>query len=207
MSHVVTQASVHEPQAEHGPRRVPGESGIWLFILLDMLIFVEMFIIFTVYRADDRVPFERAQEAMIPAFGLAYTLLLLTSSWCVVMAVNAARRREFHYASRLVNWGFMLGAAFALLKVVEYAEKFISGYGPTSNDFLMFYFVMTFVHLLHATAGLFVLRYMQRQIRVLERDWAPHERAHTHAIETGAVYWHMVDLLWIVLFALFYLRG
>lgn len=188
-------------------RRVPGESGIWIFILLDMLIFAEMFCIYVWYRAGDRELFETSQHAVNPAYGLIYTLLLLTSSWCVVLAVSAARKQMFDTASTLVLWAIGLGAAFVAIKFVEYGAKLSVGITPITNQFFMFYFVMTFVHLLHASVGLGVLTYMRNQVRALQHSGIQDDRRPMRMIETSGVYWHMVDLLWIVLFALFYLRG
>jgi nitric oxide reductase NorE protein len=188
-------------------RRMPGESGIWVFILLDMLIFAEMFYVFVWYRAENRELFDTSQHAVNPLFGLIYTLLLLSSSWCVVMAVSAARKRLFDLSSRLAWWGFLLGTAFVVIKLIEYGGKLHAGITPVTNDFFMLYFVLTFVHLLHASVGLGVLLYMRKKIRGLRAAPDRTEPGRIRMIETSAVYWHMVDLLWIVLFALFYLRG
>jgi nitric oxide reductase NorE protein len=188
-------------------RRVPGESGIWIFILLDMMIFAEMFGIFAWYRAQNRDIFQSSQLAVNPVFGLVYTLLLLTSSWCIVMAVSAVRRRLFETASRFVQWGFALGAAFVAIKFIEYGQKLHAGITPVTNEFFMFYFVMTIVHLLHVSVGLGVLLYMRNQVRGLQHSAVRPERSPMRMIEASAVYWHMVDLLWVILFALFYLRS
>jgi nitric oxide reductase NorE protein len=188
-------------------RRVPGEPGIWIFVLLDMSIFAEMFGIFAWYRADQGDLFGSSQRLVNPLYGLVYTLLLLSSSWCVVLAVSAARKRMVELSSKLVVCGFGLGAAFAVLKFVEYGGKFSAGITPQSNEFFMFYFVMTFVHLLHALVGLGVLTYMRRQIMALTHEPVGTDSRRERLIVSSAIYWHMVDLLWIVLFALFYLRG
>jgi nitric oxide reductase NorE protein len=134
-------------------RRVPGEPGIWVFIPLDKLIFAEMFGIYAWYRREHGGLFAESQHAVNPWFGLTYTLLLLTSSWLVVMAVSGARQRRIELSSRLVLWGFAFGAAFVGLKFIEYGAKFSAGITPVTNDFFMFYFVMRFVHLLHASVG------------------------------------------------------
>lgn len=186
-------------------RRIPGDPGIWIFIFLDMLIFMEMFCLFGWYRSQNRELFEVSQHAVKPAYGLLYTVLLLSSSWCVVMAVGAARKGLIDLASKLVLWAFAFGAAFAAIKVIEYSDKISTGITPVTNDFFMFYFVMTFAHLLHATVGLGVLWYVRNQIKALASPSSSPGRLRM--IESGAVYWHMIDLLWIVLFALFYLRG
>jgi nitric oxide reductase NorE protein len=190
-----------------GARNVPGEPGIWVFVLLDMSIFAWMFGIFAWYRAEHGELFRASQDAVNPWYGLVYTLLLLTSSWCVVMAVSAARKRMIELSSKLIQWGFLLGAAFAVIKVFEYGGKFSAGITPQTNSFFMFYFVLTFVHLLHASVGLGVLAYMRNEIGKLADSPVGTDGGRMPVIESGAIYWHMVDLLWIVLFALFYLRG
>ncbi|ORB45495.1 hypothetical protein BST39_04600 [Mycobacterium paraseoulense] len=189
-----------------GLRRIPGEPGIWVFAILDMLIFAEMFGIYGWYRADHYEVFQNAQSKVIPAFGLAYTVILLTSSWLVVLAIGAARKGEIELADKLAGGGLALGVSFAVLKLIEYGIKLSQGITPVTNDFFMFFFVMTFVHLLHASVGIGVLAYMRLRIRRLTPG-APSGSKSFGVIETCGIYWHMVDLLWIVLFALFYLRG
>ena len=188
-------------------RRLPGEPGIWVFAILDMLIFAEMFGIYGWYRADHYDAFHAAQDHVTPLFGLAYTVILLASSWFVVMAVSAARKGQLALAGKLVQVGLALGASFVVIKFVEYGTKVAQGITPITNDFFMFFFVMTFVHLLHASVGLGVLAYMRRRIHALSIGSGNLDSKDMRVIETCAIYWHMVDLLWIVLFALFYLRG
>ncbi|MGZ8813333.1 MAG: cytochrome c oxidase subunit 3 [Mycobacterium sp.] len=194
------------PTATRQPR-VPGEPGIWVFAILDMLIFAEMFGIYGWYRADHYEAFQAAQSSVIPLFGLAYTVILLSSSWFVVLAISAARKSQLELADKLVKVGLALGASFAVIKLIEYGTKVAQGITPVTNDFFMFFFVMTFVHLLHAVAGLGVLVYMRRRIQALPIGSENLHSKDMRVIETCGIYWHMVDLLWIVLFALFYLRG
>lgn len=188
-------------------RHIPGEPGIWVFVLFDMLIFAEMFVIFAWYRAENGELFRVSQDKLIPLFGLVYTLLLLTSSWCIVSAVVATRKRLLATASKLVSVGIALGAAFVALKLVEYGVKFASGVTPQTDDFFMFYFVVTVVHLLHTFVGLGVLVYMRQMIKSLTGPPPSGGPRTMRVIEVSAIYWHMVDLLWIVIFAIFYLKG
>ncbi|MFL6090104.1 MAG: cytochrome c oxidase subunit 3 [Aeromicrobium sp.] len=197
------------PAGKIRSRKIPGESGIWIFLLGDMLVFAEMFFIFVLLRAQNRELFATSQNLVNPFFGLIYTLLLLASSWAVVMAVSTARKGSIDLSSRLLWWGFAGGAAFAAIKIVEYATKLTAGITPATNQFFMMYFVMTLVHLLHACVGLAALVYVRTQVTALgfaEPD-SVDRLERLRMIEVGAVFWHMVDLLWIVLFALFYLRG
>ena len=92
----------------------------------------------------------------------------MTSSWLVVLAISAARKGELDLADKLARGGLALGVSFAVLKLIEYGTKLSQGITPLTNDFFMFFFVMTFVHLLHASVGIGVLVYMRRRIRSAE---------------------------------------
>jgi nitric oxide reductase NorE protein len=188
-------------------RKVPAEGGIWVFVALDVLVFAWMFGIFAYSRAGDSEAFRSAHAAITPAFGLAYTVLLLTSSWCVVTAISAFKSSDHVLAERFITWGIRLGAAFAVLKLVEYSVKFAGGYRPVTNEFLMFYFVLTFVHLMHACAGLIALGFVRSRIRSAVAGDGRGSALDVQHVEAVGIFWHMVDLLWIFLFALFYLGG
>ncbi|WP_428338925.1 cytochrome c oxidase subunit 3 [Mycobacterium sp.] len=206
---VATVRDAKEAAVSARLRKVPGESGIWVFLMGDMLVFAAMFFIYGLTRAENRNMFDTSQRMINPVYGLVYTLLLLASSWAVVMAVTAARKGLIDLASRLVVWGFAGGAAFVAIKFVEYGGKLAAGITPETNQFFTLYFVLTFVHLLHASLGLGVLMYVRSQVKALGSNAFDDadRRDRFRMIEVGGVYWHMVDLLWIMLFALFYLRG
>jgi nitric oxide reductase NorE protein len=180
---------------------LPGEPGLWIFILGDMLVFGLMFCTYLFYRADAPDLYARSQQLLNRPIGMVNTLVLLTSSWFIAAAVQDAQKRK---RSQLIAWklgaGWCCGLLFLILKSVEYAEKFHAGINVTTNDFFMFYFVLTGVHFLHVLAGLAVMGYFWRRY-INDRDGlvAPHN------LESGAVFWHLIDLLWIVLFPLLYL--
>ena len=197
----------HDDRRARQARRIPAEGGIWVFVALDVLIFGWMFGIYGYHRADSPAAFHSAHEVITPWFGLAYTLLLLTSSWFVVNAIASLKTHDLQFADRSIVWGIRFGVAFAVLKLVEYFVKFAHGYLPVTNEFLMFYFVLTFVHLMHACAGLIALGFVRRQIRAAAADNADLPPQRLQLVEAAGIFWHMVDLLWIFLFALFYLGG
>jgi nitric oxide reductase NorE protein len=204
----VTATGTPRDDAGGKVRRIPGEPGIWMFVLLDSLVFMQLFWIFAWYRAENRELYQASQEQWVnPVYGLVYTILLLTSSWCIVMAITGVRKRYFDTACRFVLLGFALGAAFVVIKFFEYGEKITSGITPVTNEYFMFYFVMTIVHLVHVVVGLGVLAYVHRQIRVMRLSADQSDPRRMRSIETSGIYWHFVDMLWIVLFALFYLRS
>lgn len=179
---------------------LPGVEGVWVFIAAYMTIFALLFLSFMVGRQADPALYEASRQALDIDFGGINTLILLSSSWCVVMAVEAVRRNQLARVPHWIAGGLLLGLSFLVSKAFEYGAKIEAGITMLSNDFYMYYFTMTGLHLFHVIAGnvlLIVLWNMARQRRF----------THGNAVvlECGATYWHMVDLLWIVLFPLLYL--
>jgi nitric oxide reductase NorE protein len=181
-------------------RRIPGESGIWVIIFGDLLVFSLFFGTFAYYRMDEPELFRRAQSDLSQSFGLLNTLLLLTSSWAVAKAIKLARAGDGERARGLVGLAMLLGAGFVVVKAFEYREKLVAGIGPSTNDFFMFYFTYTGIHLLHVFAGLGALAFLRSHII------HPPEPGTIALIEGCGVFWHLVDILWVVLFAILYLH-
>jgi nitric oxide reductase NorE protein len=192
-----------QPRAAARPaprRRVPGEAGIWVFILGDLLIFALFFVTFVVDRSRETELFEAARAELHLSWGALNTLLLLTGSLFVVWAVHAARAGKLPEASRFMSWAMGCGVFFGINKVVEYTDKIRSGHGPDSNIFFTYYFCFTGLHALHLVVALCVLGRMRWLLK--QPDFGPEDIG---TLESAATYWHLVDLLWIVLFALLYL--
>ncbi|BBZ64522.1 cytochrome c oxidase subunit 3 [Mycolicibacterium monacense] len=181
-------------------RRIPGEAGTWVFLFGDMLVFGVFFGTFLVARAGDPELFERSRATLHIGIGLADTLVLLTSSLCVVVALGAVRAGAGALARRAVIAAIGLGVVFVGLKVSEYLSLGAAGHGPGANDFYLYYFILTGLHLFHVAIGLTVLAVVADQVRR-----PPLTPGRTALVEGGACFWHLVDLLWIVLFALLYL--
>ncbi|MCX2929980.1 cytochrome c oxidase subunit 3 family protein [Mycobacterium sp. CVI_P3] len=197
-----TQVAHSAMAPDEGVRRnhVPGEAGIWIFILGDMGIFAVLFATFLVYRSKDVALFDDSQQHLNTTFGLINTLLLLASSMLVVLAVSAVRKGTPRPAPLLIAGAIGCGLAFSVLKVVEYTGKIDAGITPQTNTFYMFYFLLTGLHWFHLLLGLAVLSYLLVSAR---RD--RHDARQLAWFEGGGCFWHMVDLLWIVLFPLIYL--
>lgn len=188
-------------QAEQVIRRVPGEEGVWVIILGDLLVFSLFFGTYAYYRALEPAQFAAAQAHMVQAFGLLNTLLLLTSSLAVVLAIEAARAGRAAPARRHATVAMLLGAGFVVVKYFEYGDKVRDGLLPSTNNFYMLYFTFTAVHLLHVCAGLAALAFVRARVA---RPLTPGALA---AVESCALFWHLIDILWVVLFAIFYLHG
>jgi nitric oxide reductase NorE protein len=179
---------------------VPGEVGVWVFIFGDLLVFAVLFLTYLYYRADEPALFNRSQEQLNQTFGAVNTLLLLVSSLLVVMALRAVRRGLHRTAPWLIAGAFACGLAFSALKFVEYHDKVGHDITPATDKFYMLYFVLTGLHWFHLIIGLGVLSFLfvlSRKPQLSEMQFA--------FLEGGACFWHMVDMLWIVLFPLLYL--
>jgi len=189
----------HTRQAKAVPH-LPGEAGIWVLILGDMVVFSLFFGTYLYYRADDVALFNQSQHALNRNFGAINTFLLLTSSWFIAMAVQFARSGRGREVTRLIGAAMACGGGFAVIKVLEYHEKIAAGIMIATNQFFMFYFILTGVHFLHLTLGMGFLTYLW--VRSRTALWTQKDIA---VLEIGATFWHLVDLLWIVLFPLLYL--
>ncbi|OSC28661.1 cytochrome c oxidase subunit 3 [Mycobacterium paraintracellulare] len=193
--------TVEAPSTTAAPaRRLPGESGTWVFLLGDMLVFGAFFATFMVER--DKAPelFDVARKTLHLGVGLANTLVLLTSSLFVVVALGALRSGAHRLARSVVSGAIACGATFIALKAFEYSSLVVDGHGIGANHFYLYYFILTGVHLFHVCVGMGVLTFL------LTQTGRPELGATRMAVvEGGACFWHLVDLLWIVLFPLLYL--
>jgi len=182
--------------------RVPGEEGLWVFILGDMCVFGLFFGTILVTRAQQPAMFADAQAHLHPVLGILNTVLLLTASLFVVLGTRDVRATGLVRRTPLVL-ALLCAAGFAVVKVTEYSLLVGDGYTAGTNDFFMYYFVFTGIHLAHLTIGLAVLTFLVRTAGTAARSGLSERRVM--AVECGAVYWHMVDMLWLVLFPLLYL--
>lgn len=191
-------ATDRRPSSSAAPH-LPGEEGIWVFIFGDMVVFGVFFGTIAVARAHDRATFATSQAMLHPALGLVNTLLLLTASLLVVLGMRALRA-----GVRSGRWLFLgalaCAAGFAAVKVTEYLLVLGDGARPSTSDFFMYYFIFTGIHLTHLVIGSIVLVFLARRTA----KGKPNKR-RIRAAECGACYWHMVDVLWLVLYPMLYL--
>ncbi|NTY60329.1 cytochrome c oxidase subunit 3 family protein [Mycolicibacterium sphagni] len=171
---------------------------MWFFVIGDLIIFGAYFVAYMYYRQHDHEVFLQSQARLNLDIGAINTVVLLTSSLFVALGTSAARAGKTADGARLFGIALAFGAAFPLFKLFEYVPEIIAGSTPGTNLFFMYYFVMTGMHLCHVLLGLVILSFV---IRNLKGSAPP----RISFVETGATYWHMVDVLWLVLFALLYL--
>jgi nitric oxide reductase NorE protein len=188
-------------QTDHADRRqrgthLPGDGHMWLMVLGDLIIFGGYFIVYMVQRAMAPAAYLQAQQHLSITIGVLNTVVLVTSSWFVAQAVRAAADADYERAVRLIYGGGACGVLFIGVKAYEWTMKITQGY-TNSNEFFMFYYMLTGVHMFHVALGVLILGIVVRELR-------NPRRRRPSMVEQGATYWHMVDLLWLVIFGLLY---
>lgn len=185
------------PAEARRARHLPGDIDMWVMILGDLFFFGAYFVVYMVFRARSADEFAAAQHHLGIGIGVANTVVLLTSSLFVALAVIAVRERAIRTAQRLVLAAAACGLVFTIVKVYEWHHEITNGH-TVSDEFFSFYYVLTGVHLAHLLLGMLILGIVVRELRNPARQ-------RIGIVEQGALFWHMVDLLWVVIFAMIYL--
>lgn len=179
--------------------RLRGDLAIWLIIAAELLTFGLLFVSFGFARAREMALFNALQATLDIRSGAVNTVLLVTGSWCVARAVHALRADDSRHGSRWLLAAIVCALAFMTIKGLELATRFEAGIDLSTNTFWMFYIILTGFHFLHVAvaAAILLVVWVQARRGVYGSD-------SMHTPETAAAFWHMVDLLWIVLFPLLY---
>jgi cytochrome c oxidase subunit III len=186
--------------------------GMWAFLGSEALLFTGLFALYGTYRALYPEEFALAVTHNDATIGTTNTLVLLTSSFTVALAVHEVRIARPRRAIWLLLASIFLAFVFLALKMTEYAEHFRQGIYPGSNyrfaeltgygaqAFFTIYFLATGLHALHVIAGSAVLGWLAFGVwrRALTAAYPTH-------VELGALYWHLVDIIWIFLWPCLYL--
>lgn len=185
--------------------------GMWLFIFTELLLFGGLFIIYSIYRFLNQEAFHLGGQEMDLTIGAANTVILLVSSMTIAMSTSALQKKNKKLTLILIGITFLLGIVFLINKYYEWGVKFEHGIWPGSehldNDlsegeilFFGLYFVMTGLHALHIMVGMGVMSFAF--VRVVRGTVNPERPS---LLENAGLYWHLVDIIWIFLFPLFYL--
>lgn len=192
-------ASASFPSSLPPAVRLRGDFGVWLIILAELLTFGILFVAFAFARVREIALFNAGQATLDLHSGALNTVLLITGSWCVARAVHGVRVGRPRTGARWLLAALLCGCGFVVVKLAEYAAKLREGIDLTSNTFYTLYLMLTAFHFLHVVVAMLALAYLWLRLRA--GAYGLHDM---HAMETGAAFWHMVDLLWIVLFPLVY---
>jgi cytochrome c oxidase subunit III len=184
--------------------------GMWLFIFTELLLFGGLFIVYSVYRFIHPQAFHLAAEELDVTVGTINTVILLISSATVAMSITAMQKKNKRAALLLVGITMLLALVFLVNKYFEWKVKFghqlypgsplLPELGSGDTMFYGLYFLMTGLHALHIIIGFVLLAVIAGFIR---KDRITHD--NFQLLENGGLYWHLVDIIWIFLFPLFYL--
>lgn len=186
------------------------KTGMWLFLFTEMLLFGGLFIVYSVYRYRNPVAFHLAAQDLSVFIGTLNTIILLTSSTTIAMSITALQKNNKKLCLLLLSVTIILGIAFLVNKYFEWGEHIREHIYPGSavlalrghGDVLFYglYFFMTGLHALHIIVGLVFILIITNSIY---KDKINADN-YVH-LENSGLYWHLVDLIWIFLFPLFYL--
>jgi len=185
----------------------PGDFAVWIIIYVELLTFGLFFIGYAFSRRANLEMFNTSQLMLNQTSGFINTLILVTSSYFVAKGVQYMRNMtqdtikiSNKKASLWLAFAMICGVAFLFVKGSEFAYIFGQGVTLSTNKFFMFYLLLTMFHFMHVVLGTIILFNVRQRTKV--SGYTPDD---TRGFESGASYWHMVDLLWIVLFPLIYI--
>ncbi|MBL4660249.1 MAG: cytochrome c oxidase subunit 3 family protein [Alcanivoracaceae bacterium] len=181
-------------------RLLPGDFAIWIFIFAELLVFGIFFISYAVVRVQNIDMFNHYQLSLNRETGAINTILLITSSYFVVRAVRAIKLNQIKQCYHFIYAALICGGLFLVLKTYEFQDKFSAGISLDTNTFYMFYLSLTIFHYMHVILGMIIL--LAIAIKAQRGKYSSQDYI---GVETGGAYWHMVDLVWIILFPLIYI--
>jgi cytochrome c oxidase subunit 3 len=186
------------------------KTGMWLFLFTEMLLFGGLFVVYSVYRYRNAMAFHFAAEELSVFIGTINTIILLISSSTIAMSITAIQKKNKKFALLLIGITIFLGFAFLVNKYFEWGGHIREHIYPGSSvlalrgqgDVLFYglYFFMTGLHALHIIIGLVFIGVISVKIfrdKITSDNYV--------LLENSGLYWHLVDLIWIFLFPLFYL--
>jgi len=179
--------------------RLPGDLAMWFFILAELTVFAILFIGFAVSEQLNPEMFVQGKAKLHQITGLINTLTLITSSFFVALALTKMHQGYGKQAAKLLVVAKLVASIYIGVKIWEYLSLFELGIDIETNTFFTLYFMITFFHLMHVLLGMVILIFV-----ALKAAKNEYNESNISGFESGASYWHMVDLLWIILFPLIY---
>lgn len=203
-------APLHEPWESHARQREATVFGLWTFLASELLLFGGLFLVYAIHRWEDGPAFSKAAAHTDMWLGTLNTALLLTSSAAIAVAGRALEAGRARTAVIGVWVTLLLGLGFLVVKAFEYRKDLhehlwpapdFALAEPAARIFFGLYWTSTGLHALHVTAGL---------VLIARLAWMAHRgllMKRPESMEATSLYWHLVDLIWVVLYPCLYLVG
>jgi len=177
----------------------PGGILLWVLITVELITFGAALIALAVSSRDNPELYHQSRLQLNATFGAINTLFLLTSGYFMAMTVRKVKQKNIKKAAFYNQLAMLGGLLFLLLKSVEYYEKIQHGLTIGYNTFFTFYWLLTAFHVIHVLVGLGILFFMYLGMRKAQAN------PDILNVEAGAAFWHMCDLIWLLLFPMLYL--
>ncbi|CAI8826038.1 nitric oxide reductase NorE protein [Pseudomonas sp. IT-P171] len=181
------------------PRHLPGDLAMWFFILAELSVFAILILAFAVTQAIKPQMFSESRLLLNTSTGLAMTLSLLTAGLFAALAQEQVRRSRPRHGAGFLLMALLAASVYVVLKLTEYRHLLASGLGIEHNTFFTLYWILTGFHFLHVLLGMVILGWLAERCRR-----GLYDASKRSGFESGVLYWHMVDLIWVMLFPLVY---
>lgn len=203
MNHAATVSDMPAIAAERpiarDDRRIPGSKAIWVGIFAELTEFALMFFVYFIARVHHPEAFSEGPGKLSMLAGGANTVIMLTSSFFVARAVLAIRRDDRRICLRWLTAALVTGIGYPVVKFFEVRWNLDQGLNGSGDVFQLSYYYLTFNHLVHVSWGLLGLLW------ILLRTYSGGYTAHDHrGLVAFASYWHATDMIWLMIFPLFY---
>ena len=180
-------------------KKLPGDLAMWFFILAELTVFAIFFIGFSVSEQLNEEMFSLGKAQLHQTAGLINTIALITSSFFVALALTKIHKAQAKQSVLLLLIAKAFAITYISVKIWEYLSLFEQGITIETNTFFTLYFLITAFHLMHVLLGMVILSF------IAHSAWqGKYQNNDVSGFEAGTSYWHMVDLLWIILFPLIY---
>jgi nitric oxide reductase NorE protein len=180
-------------------RHLPGDLAMWFFILAELSVFAILILAFAVTQALKPQMFSESRLLLNTSTGLAMTLSLLTAGLFAALAQEQVRHSRPRHGAVFLLMALLAASVYVVLKLKEYRHLLASGLGMEHNTFFTLYWILTGFHFLHVLLGMVILGWLAERCRR-----GLYDASKRSGFESGVLYWHMVDLIWVMLFPLVY---
>ncbi|MAN59363.1 MAG: nitric oxide reductase [Flavobacteriaceae bacterium] len=177
----------------------PGGILLWIIIFLELFTFAFALILMAINASETPELFYDSNAKLNTIYGTINTVFLLFSGWTMARSVSFLKKGEPLKSQLYLQLTLVGGLLFLLVKGIEYYEKLEMGLTLGYNLFFTYYWMLTLFHVIHVVVGLVILYILGRQFST-----SPHS-LKTEDLEAGAAFWHMCDLIWLLLFPVLYL--
>lgn len=178
----------------------PGGILIWIIVVVEVVTFASALLVFLNDRGTNPEVFNDSQAILNKSLGTINTLLLVTGGFFMSTCINKLKTGKQSESLYWITGAIGMGFLFLMVKGYEYYEKLTHGYSIDYNDFFMYYWLLTGFHYFHVLAGVIILIFLLVDIKLGRAT-----QSNCEDLETGGIFWHMCDLIWLMLFPVLYL--